>query len=163
MKKQKKEENSPPIPHLLQAQQPFSTTICQSSRTPRHWNIYIVRLRFHTCTCSAIYVESCLCQLQNCNSHCDDGAVCHFNMNPSPVRRGVRGLRTHPSTVLFLIMQFFTRNRIYTPKFGYKIAIFLRFALAPPRHGQILDIRTPRPLPPSPPPPPQFSKVCVRA
>ena len=50
---------------------------------------------------------------------------------PRSVRRGLRWLRAHPQTV-FLIMQFFTKNRIYTPKFGYKIAIFLRFALPPP-------------------------------
>ena len=52
------------------------------------------------------------------------------------VRRGVvvgawpGGVRTHPPswTNDFKIMQFFTRNWVYTPNFGLQIRILLRFA-----------------------------------
>ena len=48
----------------------------------------------------------------------------------------------------FKIMQFFTRNWVYTPNFGLKIRIFLRFT---PPFVKTLKFATP------------FSKVCIRA
>ena len=43
---------------------------------------------------------------------------------------GEQGVRLHPPiwANYFKIMQFFTRNRVYTPNFRLKIGIFLRFA-----------------------------------
>ena len=44
------------------------------------------------------------------------------------------GVRTHPLSWAnyFKIMQFFTRNWVYTPNFGLKIRFFLRFTPPPP-------------------------------
>ena len=44
-------------------------------------------------------------------------------------RGGVEGAIAPPSWTNYLkVMQFFTRNLVYTPNFGYKITIFIRFA-----------------------------------
>ena len=50
--------------------------------------------------------------------------------NSGPYAEGLQVLRSHSptSTNYFKIMQFFTRNWVYTPNFGLKIGIFLRFA-----------------------------------
>ena len=51
-----------------------------------------------------------------------------------PVRRGGAGVRSHPANWAnyFKLMQFLSRNWVYTPNFGLKVGIFLRFTLPPP-------------------------------
>ena len=65
-----------------------------------------------------------------CNMLLSDRHVCR------PVRNGgggERGAGVHSSWAnYFKIMQFFTRNWVFTPNFGLKIKSFLRFAPPPP-------------------------------
>ena len=66
-----------------------------------------------------------------------------------PVRRYSAGVANTPhSWADYKIMQFFTRNWVYTPNFGLKIRIFLRFASP--------FVKTLKFTPP-------FSKVCIWA
>ena len=71
-------------------------------------------------------------------------------LNSGPYAEGVRGVWSHPTgwANYFRIMQFFTRNCVYTPNLGLKIGIFWRFASP---FVKLLKFTPP------------FSKVCIGA
>ena len=78
----------------------------------------------------------------------DPGTV--WSGSSGPYTDMVQGLRRHPASWAnyFKIMQFFTRNWVYTPNFGLKIGILYKFT---PYCVKYLNFA------------PAFSSFCVRA